>query len=1156
MSVTHQAEWSVLWAKLYVGGLFSGLGDDELLARFRDRGAGAEPAFEELVERHGAMVWEVCLRVLSERCAAEDAFQATFLVLVKRSSTLNARKTVGPWLHEVALRTARKALTSDLRRRAREHRAAIPPEAVHRPENRCDEAVRALHEEIALLPEKYRGPVVLCYLEGLTHEAAAARLGRPLGSVKGWLARARERLRNRLTLRGYAPALVASAVDQTIRNEPAVPRMLASRLQDAICDSESVSAAVRALVAASAALPATAGKALGLASAFVLMVLVAVGGISLSKRPANRRTTNQAESKSFAKADLPAGAALRLGDPRFHAGGAVNQAFWTQKGHAFVTLDWNSRVKLWSYPEGKLLRSLGSADSDFRLALRLDDTGLLATAEYPAALRVWNESTGRQLASKAFGRMDDIRPIAVSRDGAILAAGVRTALEGGKYRNRIELYESPTLKPIRSIEADWTFTNGMAFSADRRHLAVACKGLLEETPANQQERSSVRGFEVDTGKMVWKHSLSGFAFESLAPAADGHRIVVGVGDSTVRIYDFSTGAETLPRIGADQAFRDGAAGLPTTDPEVAAPKALDRRFYDPKTGVGKLGVAACLACSPDGKLIAWGERTSSVPSALNLAPIHVWDVSARKEVRVIPAHMQWVSALEFSNDGKTLASAGAESVVRFWNVESGAEVLSHTGHRGTILAHAVSELDRTVWTAGSDGTVRRWDAKSGQELGVVVQLNRDIQNLALSPDGQTLLIGVDGYTRESGYLEYETSTQKFVKKVTIPGSFFTIGPVQFSADGKRLACNIGIVELASGNPAVDFQREPDRYGTQSRGFALVRFFPDQTRVLAHGDDGIWVRDPASGEAIRRVLDPALARGRSAISPDGRYLALGGYNDAHALIDPPIRLYEIASGKQVLELGGDDLATTRTLAFEPTGRVLASANGPDRRESEIRLWDLDTGREIKRFEGHAASVTGLAFIDHVGLLSTSLSGEAIVWDVSTPPKSAQAPPPGRRRIDALIEFLAGQDAPRAYRAIRELSRADALDALESKLEPRVLHDATRLESLIKGVSSPDRVVRSDSVQRLLNIGAPAAAAIRKAQAERPTDLLREFAASFERRIREPIENPETLRRIRGIEVLERIGSVRARAMLERLAQATTSAPETAEAKLALARLTEK
>ena len=170
--------------------------DRHLLQRFvryRD-----EAAFESLVRRHGAMVLGVCRRVLGRAEDAEDAFQATFLVLMRKAGLIARPELLGNWLYGVASRISRKARAQIFRRRRVEHEAA-PQEPMQEPHDEGSREVRALLVgELARLPVRYREPLALCYLQGLTNKEAARRLGWPPGSMSYRLARGRKLLRARL----------------------------------------------------------------------------------------------------------------------------------------------------------------------------------------------------------------------------------------------------------------------------------------------------------------------------------------------------------------------------------------------------------------------------------------------------------------------------------------------------------------------------------------------------------------------------------------------------------------------------------------------------------------------------------------------------------------------------------------------------------------------------------------------------------------------------------------------------------------------------------------------------------------------------------------------------------------------------------------------
>jgi RNA polymerase sigma factor (sigma-70 family) len=200
---------------LFSVGSVGGLTDGQLLEEFLSRrNTGAEAAFAALVALHGPMVWNVCQSVLAESHAAEDAFQATFLILVRKAGSIRHRDTLGAWLYGVARRVAVRA-KRDAARRQRHEGQGTEMDAASRaagdPSQR--EQLELLHQELDRLPEKYRTAVILCHLEGRTHADAARLLKCPVGTVSVRVARARELLRARLTRRGLAlPAALAGMV--------------------------------------------------------------------------------------------------------------------------------------------------------------------------------------------------------------------------------------------------------------------------------------------------------------------------------------------------------------------------------------------------------------------------------------------------------------------------------------------------------------------------------------------------------------------------------------------------------------------------------------------------------------------------------------------------------------------------------------------------------------------------------------------------------------------------------------------------------------------------------------------------------------------------------------------------------------------------------
>jgi RNA polymerase sigma factor (sigma-70 family) len=224
-----------------------GLSDGQLLDCFLS--GREEAAFEALLRRHGPMVLGVCRRILRHDQDAEDAFQATFLVLARKAASVSPRELVGHWLYGVACRTALKAKAAAARRRLRERPMSEPPLPQPRPREDGSELAARLDDAIQRLPEQYRRPLVLCALEGKSRREAARQLCVPEGTLSSRLARARRMLTRRLSVGGLAlaaGALAAAFSPQTVT--AALPAALvSSTVQAALGPANLIAAPVVAL---------------------------------------------------------------------------------------------------------------------------------------------------------------------------------------------------------------------------------------------------------------------------------------------------------------------------------------------------------------------------------------------------------------------------------------------------------------------------------------------------------------------------------------------------------------------------------------------------------------------------------------------------------------------------------------------------------------------------------------------------------------------------------------------------------------------------------------------------------------------------------------------------------------------------------------------
>jgi RND family efflux transporter MFP subunit len=263
-----------------------------------------ETAFELLVRRHGPMVLAVCRRALADPNDADDAFQATFLVLARKAGSVARGDVLAAWLHRVASRAASRVRADRLRRTGREEPGVETLPGPPEPDPGWAELARVLDEEVGRLPARHRAAFVLCCLEGKTGEEAARVLGCPAGTVSSRLTRARERLRDRLARRGFAPAALALAAGAERASAAPAPALIDSTLRAALAFAAgwpSPTPPARPAVVAEGVIRAMILNKLRLAPALLAAGLLAAGAVFAGSNPGSA----PADPPGNAKTDPP-----------------------------------------------------------------------------------------------------------------------------------------------------------------------------------------------------------------------------------------------------------------------------------------------------------------------------------------------------------------------------------------------------------------------------------------------------------------------------------------------------------------------------------------------------------------------------------------------------------------------------------------------------------------------------------------------------------------------------------------------------------------------------------------------------------------------------------------------------------------------------------
>jgi WD40 repeat protein len=425
------------------------------------------------------------------------------------------------------------------------------------------------------------------------------------------------------------------------------------------------------------------------------------------------------------------------------------------------------------------------------------------------------------------------------------------------------------------------------------------------------------------------HGIGGVAF-----SPDGTCLASGSQDKTVRLWDIATGQE-LHRLESHT------------------------------------GSVRAVTFSPDG---------TSLASAGSDGTVNLWEVASGRELRTFKGHTDPVWDVAFSPDGRHLASGSVDRTVRLWDVGSGKELQVLSGHTGVVKSVAFSPDGQRLASAGGQGEVKLWETAGSKELLTLNGHRGVVECVAFSPDGQHLASsgGVDSAVRL-----WEAATGKELH--TLRGHRSSIYSVAFSPDGKWLASASGDETLKLWDPATGQELRTLRGHTE--GVVGVAFSPDGARLTSLSDDctvKLW--DLSSGEEARTL---STSGGSCvAFSPDGTLLARGQRSSR------VVTLWDVASGQQVRTFHGPP-GSTYNLAFSSDGKYLAAASlvfisdgkylaAPSvvprqedrRRNSEVSVWDLASGRELRSFQG--LRDRGGSSFPMEGSVAFSRDGTRLAW----------------------------------------------------------------------------------------------------------------------------------------------------------------------------------
>jgi RNA polymerase sigma factor (sigma-70 family) len=1068
--------------------------DSELLQRFTQQ--RDSEAFGQLLERYASLVWGVCRRVLLRESDCEDAFQATFLALVRRPDAIDLNQSLGAWLHTVALRVARRTLE----RTRRLQPSPFVPERTTEDDVGDDvgsrELLRMVDEEIERLPISVRAPLILCCLEGRTRDEAAEALGCSVAAVKSRLERGRGLLRRRLARRGVqlpAAFLVLGLTCERIR-----AGLWAKTMQSAL---HTPAPEVTALAEAILPSLSTAGKC-----KLILVALLLAAGATGAIGPLLTAQAPQPPAATLPQAQ-PAAEPKPLGAPRVRT---------DRHGDPL--------------PDGALAR-LGTVrwrHGDFVHALAYSPDGkMIVSTGVGRALVLWDAATGKEL--RVFPSNGQPRGVAFSPDGKTIATTQRWG----------QLWDVATGKMLCELKNLQSAVFALAFAPDGKTLATG------------NSDGAVHLWDPTNGEEKRRLDCEQKGVESVAYSPDGATLASGGYDGVIRLWNPVTGKE-LRRFTAAKKRIWSVVFSPDRKHLAIASTEEPLRVWDVATGrqihtFGDKQVQFCpVAFSPDGKLLAAGYDDGS---------FRLWDTASGEEKRHWHAGVGRARSLTFSPDGKTLATAVLwDGCIRLWDVESGRERSAAQSHHGPITKLRFAADKNTLISAGFDRTVLWWDLATQAPRRQFTWTTENFIRSALSPDGNTVAAVGDVYNHELWLWDVRTG-----KSVQLSGDHQRqIHSVAFSPDGRLVASGgkDGVIQIWDVRERKEV-RQIKGFAAQNSAMSLL-FSPD-SKTLAGATAGLrnevtgrlW--DVASGKVHPVFTNQLVGESPAAFSPDGKVLAT--VNDPPRTPAAwNVRLWDMTTGKE-LSRHSDHRISVAAVAFSPDGKLVVSGGGGEE-DNSIHVWEAATGKLIRRFDGHHSWVFAVTFAAD-GLTVASSAGDStiLLWDITGRQRDGKLPPIvlTPRQLESCWNALAKPDAAKAYDAVWRLVAApeQAVPFLRKHLTPVPLPDEKLVARHIAELDSDDFATRQRAAEELGNFGDAIVPALQRTLDSNP-------ALEVRRRVQQLLDQgrdwtTESLRYHRAIQALEHIGSQSARVALQTLAAGAPQSRRTEEAKASLVRM---
>jgi WD40 repeat protein len=558
---------------------------------------------------------------------------------------------------------------------------------------------------------------------------------------------------------------------------------------------------------------------------------------------------------------------------------------------------------------------------------------------------------------------------------------------------------------------------------------------------------------------------------------------------------------------------------------------------------------SALAFSPDGKALAIGEAG---------ALAYVVDLATRK--RTCQLEQRFVTSIAYSPCGTMLATTCPDGPVQLWNATTGKQLSQRSGHIFPLSSARYSGDGKVIATLEADGSIGVWDSRSLKPLYFNRRTNAGTacRAIAISPRGSHL------YLPESDDSVVALNLDDASRRTIYAFQGERIWSFALSTDGKSLAIETGgkgadgkygvrVVDVGSGNSEF-LELKPGATAGPAAFSATRLCCSPNGRYLAVAGCGtaIHVVDLSTRKEVRRIDSLAFPAMSAAVSSDGRLLvACEGTSFGSAVRGRRgAKIWDVASGKLIAELMDPDGHSINGVVLSPDGKLLCTVSTV----GAIRHWESSSGRLVLSGIECKNRVSDVAY-DRMGqsCVSGMLDGTALIWSLS--PFAYEEARDGRDEtgLDMLWKDLGGEDARRAYEAIWSMSKRPeaTVEFLMDRLRAARVEDVRHIRGLIVNLGCESFSKRESAGRKLAEIGVQAEAQLREALAETDSAEVRARVKALLVPL-EPgfVRHPESLRAIRAIWVLQRIGTSKAQVLLRGLARGAALVRQTQEAQAAL------